>query len=148
MSTKREFTITFVTRSQGARMFTAIDAISRITDHITITSKLLGRWPDRPMRKRRRAAPSSKLTEPSERLPIQPQLVYTANPRAAHYRSIDVEASLKKLGLSREQLVSRTWPRGSPQHRLKRAAAQTASVGGDPANGASRSSGASMGSRT
>jgi hypothetical protein len=52
------------------------------------------------------------------------QLAYTADEGARHKRYIDVEASLKKLGLTREQLMSRTWPRGSPQHRLKGAASR------------------------
>jgi hypothetical protein len=30
---------------------------------------------------------------------------------------------LAKLGLTRDDLLARKWPRGSPQHRLKRAAA-------------------------
>jgi len=144
MSTKREITISFVTDSQGARVFAAIDAISRITGHLTITSKLLSRRQERPILNRRRAVVSSNLAEASESRSTEPQLVYSANPEAPHNRVIDVEASLKKLGLTREQLVSRTWPRGSSQHRLKRAAAHTVSVGVGP-NRASRNNGVSMG---
>ena len=145
MSTKREITISFVTDRRGEGVFAAIAAISRITDHLTITSKLLSRQPERPVIKRRRAGVSSKLAVASERPTNEPQLVYSADPQGAHNRSIDVEGSLKKLGLTREQLVSRTWPRGSSQHRLKRAAAHTAGVGAGPANRASRNNGVSMG---
>lgn len=72
--------------------------------------------------------------------------VYSADPQAAHKRNIDVEASLKKLGLTREQLISRTWPRGSPQHRLKRAAAHTARVGTGTADRTRKNNGISAGS--
>ena len=146
MSTKREITISFVTDSQGDGVFAAIDAISRITDQLTITSKLLSRQPERPVIKRRRAGVSSKLAEASERPTNEPQLVYSADPQAAHNRNIDVEGSLKKLGLTREQLVSHTWPRGSPQHRLKRAAAHTARVGTGTADRTSKNNGISTGS--
>jgi hypothetical protein len=129
MATKREITISFVTDSHGEGVFAAIDAISRITDHLTVTSKLLSRQPERPTIKRRRAGVPSKQAGAGERQTNEPQLVYSADPRAAHNRNIDVEASLKKLGLTHEQLVSRTWPRGSPQHRLKRAAAHMARAG-------------------
>ena len=145
MSTKREITISFVTDSQEEGLFAAIDAISRITEHLRITCKLLSRQPGRPATKRRRAGVSSKLAEASERPTNEPQLVYSADPQAAHNRNFDVEGSLKKLGLTREQLVSRTWPRGSSQHRLKRAAAHTARVGAGAADRVSRNNGASMG---
>ena len=144
MSTKREITISFVTDSQEKGVFAAIDAISRITDHLTITSKLLSRQPERPVIKRRRAGVSSELADTGERPSNEAQLVYSADPQAAHNRNIDVEASLKKLGLTREQLVSRTWPRGSPQHRLKRAAAHTARAETDTAR-TSRNNGISTG---
>jgi hypothetical protein len=58
-----------------------------------------------------------------ESMSDRPQLVYTADPEAKHKRFIDVEASLKRLSLTREQLMARTWAKGSPQHRLKGAAA-------------------------
>ena len=145
MLMKREITISFVTDSQEAKVSAAIDAISQITDQLTITCKLLSRRLERPVIKRR-AGISSKLSEASESLSNEPQLVYSADPQATHNRNIDVEASLKKLGLTREQLVSRTWPRGSPQHRLKRAAAHTARVGTGTADRTSKNNGISTGS--
>jgi len=51
------------------------------------------------------------------------QLVYQAEGSAVHQRYIVVEALLAKLGLIRDDLLARKWPRGSPQHWLKRAAA-------------------------
>jgi hypothetical protein len=64
---------------------------------------------------------SNGAGHPEPAQPHQPQLVYKADVSGS--RSIDVEASLAKLGLKREELLSRRWERGSPQHRLKRAAA-------------------------
>lgn len=146
MRAKREITISFVTESPGARVLAAIDAISQITDDLKITVKLLSRGPERPVVRTKRARASPKVSGVNESLTNGPQLVYSADPEAAHNRNIDVDASLKKLGLTREQLVSRRWTRGSPQHRLKRAAAHAAKVEAG-ANAASRSNGTSRAGR-
>ena len=123
---KCEITMRFVTTLEGAKVSSIIDAVSGLADDVTISCKVLDRPEERVAAKRRntrtppdRASPFDEEAEKSDR----PQLAYTADLGANHRRYIDVEASLKKLGLTKDQLVSRTWPRGSPQHRLKRAAA-------------------------
>src|SRR5262249_4598273 len=123
MPAKREITIRLVTTSQQSTVSSILSAISELADDIAITCKVLGRTTGR----------SSKRTQGSRRSRPEddaagepkldgPQLAYTSDQKANHKRYIDVEASLKKLGLTREELMSRTWARGSPQHRLKRAA--------------------------
>jgi hypothetical protein len=128
---KREITIRFVTAARQARISSIIDAISFEADDISITCKLA----ERPRRRRlARTATKNGMSviststggdhthhDGEEGKPHQPQLVYRADGSHAHRRYIDVEASLTKLGLKREDLNSRRWPRGSPQHRLKRA---------------------------
>jgi hypothetical protein len=106
-----------------------VDAISDVADDMTIASRTLGQPGRRAAAEAPSAEPSAVPTTgaeprregepPSDR----PQLAYMSDPGTRHLRYIDVETSLQKLGLTREQLMSRTWPRGSPQHRLKRAAA-------------------------
>ena len=125
---KREITIRFVTGSRGAKISSMIDAISDFADDVTITCKTLDRTTGRPAAKNGSAAiaPTNGADHPpvddDDPGPRRPQLAYRADGTAAHKRCIDVEASLTKLGLTREQLMSRTWPRGSAQLRLKRAA--------------------------
>jgi hypothetical protein len=125
MSTKREITIKFVTASPGAKVSSIIDAVSDLTDELTIACKVIGQTTERKAAKERGTIDPSKVAEPignDGSVSHRPQLVYTSDREAKHNRYIDVDASLKKLGLTREQLMSRTWARGSPQHRLKRAA--------------------------
>jgi hypothetical protein len=128
---KREITIRFVTAARGAKISSIIDTLSDQANDISITCKTLGREPIRqtvqPASNNGRSAiaPSNEADHPKpdeeEHEPHRPQLVYRADGSAAHRRQIDVEASLAKLGLKRDDLVARRWPRGSPQHRLKRA---------------------------
>ena len=125
MSTKREITIKFVTVSPGAKVSSIIDALSDLADELTIACKILGRATERKPAEEKVIRNPSKVAESignDESISHRPQLVYAFDREAKHNRYIDVEASLKKLGLTREQLMSRTWARGSPQHRLKRAA--------------------------
>jgi len=129
---KREIVIRFVTSARDAKISSIIDAISAETDDVSITCRTL----DRPTTDRRPIAqPATKNghavtaevkhperdTEQPE--PHRSQLVYRAEGLAVHRRCIDVEASLAKLNVKREELMARKWPRGSAQHRLKRAAA-------------------------
>jgi len=133
---KREITIRFVTTSHGAKVSSFIDAISDLADDVTITCKALNRTTVRIAAEGAKANPAANRPEPfdnGEPSPNRPQLAYIAENGASHRRLIDVEASLKKLKLTKDQLTSRTWPRGSPQHRLKRAAATKHSK---PSNGA------------
>ena len=122
---KREVTIRFVIAARGAKISAILDAISDQANDVSITCKTVN--PQRPVtRHGRSAAPPSNGRDHSDPVqalpqPRQPQLVYKAD--GSGNRSIDVEASLAKLGLRRDELVSRRWERGSPQHRLKRAAA-------------------------
>jgi hypothetical protein len=131
---RREITIRFVTSAQGAKISSIIDAFSAETDDVSITCRTL----DRPTGRRPTAQPATKNghsvntasngiehpeNDEEEPEPHRSQLVYRAEGLAVHRRCIDVEASLAKLKLTREDLMARKWPRGSPQHRLKRAAA-------------------------
>ena len=125
---RREITIRFVTGSRGAKISSMVDAIADFADDMTITCKTLDRTAERPAVKNGGAAttltngvdhPRPDGDNPG---PRHPQLAYKADGTATHNRYIDVEASLTKLGLTREQLIARRWPRGSAQHRLKRAA--------------------------
>lgn len=121
---KREITIHLVTTSQQSRVSSIVNAISELADELTITCKVLGRTTER-TRKEKTASDRTSSLEPVGKEVLKsdgPQLAYTSDQEAKHKRYIDVEASLKKLDLTREQLMSRTWARGSPQHRLKRAA--------------------------
>jgi hypothetical protein len=130
---KREITIRFVTAARGAKISSIIDALSDQADDISITCKTLGRQPGRQTVRpasnngRSEIAPSNGAShpEPDEEATElhRPQLAYRADGAAAHRRYIDVETSLAKLKLTLEDLMARKWPRGSPQHRLKRAAA-------------------------
>jgi hypothetical protein len=125
MSTKREIIIKFVTTSPGAKVSSIVDALSDFADELTITCKVLGRTTERKAAKEKAIVNPGKVAEAienDEAVSHRPQLVYTSDPEAKHNRYIDIEASLKKLNLTREQLMARTWTRGSPQHRLKRAA--------------------------
>jgi hypothetical protein len=105
-----------------------VDAIADFADDVTITCRTLDRTSERPAVKNESAA--TTLTNGVDHSPPDgdnpgprhPQLAYKADGTATHNRYIDVEASPTKLGLTREQLMSRRWPRGSAQHRLKRAA--------------------------
>src|SRR5262249_35744226 len=108
---------------QESRVSPIVSAISELADDITITCKVLGRTTGRTS-KRTQGSRSSRPEDDAVGEPKRegPQLAYTSEPEANHNRYIDVEASLKKLGLTREELMSRRWARGSPQHRLKRAA--------------------------
>jgi hypothetical protein len=123
---KREITIRFVTAARGAKISSIIDALSDQADDISITCKTLDRPRRRPAIKNGSAAITARADHPEpdeeEAEPHRPQLVYKTDGSADHKRGIDVEASLAKLGLTRDVLMSRRWPRGSPQHRLKRAA--------------------------
>ena len=121
---KREITIHLVTTSQQSRVSSIVNAISELADELTITCKVLGRTTER-TRKEKTASDRTSSLEPVGKEVLKsdgPRLAYTSDQEAKHKRYIDVEASLKKLDLTREQLMSRTWARGSPQHRLKRAA--------------------------
>jgi hypothetical protein len=125
MPIKREITIHLVTTSQQSRVSSIVNAISELADDLTITCKVLGRTTERAKREKAAAGGTSGLPfNNDEPKSDGPQLAYTFDPAAKHSRYIDVEASLKKLDLTREQLMSRKWTRGSPQHRLKRAASQ------------------------
>ena len=121
---KREITIRFVTGSSRS-ISSIVDAIADLADDVTIACKTLGQATRRTAAKEPAAVPTNGAEPQSEDKPPSdgPQLAYMSDPEARHLRYIDVETSLKKLGLTREQLMSHTWPRGSPQHRLKRAAA-------------------------
>jgi hypothetical protein len=131
---KREITIRFVTAARGAKISSIIDAISDEFDDVSITCRTLDRPTGgptaRPATKNGRSATTvvnganHSEHDEEEPEPHRPQLVYRAEGSAAHRRYIDVEASLAKLGLKREDLLSRRWPRGSSQHRLKRAVAE------------------------
>jgi hypothetical protein len=125
MPIKREITIHLVTTSQQSRVSSIVNAISELADDLTITCKVLGRTTERAKREKAAAGGTSGLPfNNDEPKSDGPQLAYTFDPAAKHSRYIDVEASLKKLDLTREQLMSCKWTRGSPQHRLKRAASQ------------------------
>jgi hypothetical protein len=131
MSRKREITIIFVTDNDGT-VASVINAVSHIADDLTVTSKTIGRRSGKVAHRLERTSPGPEIVEVTERRSHEPELVYcAANPETPHRRNIDVEASLKKLGLNREKLVSQKWPRGSAQHRLKRAAAQLISEATD-----------------
>ena len=135
MPTKREITIRFVT-AQGTKISSIVNAISNLADDVTISCKVLSRTTEQGAAKGGAASTSRRGTEPvvdDEPTSNHPQLVYTADLEAKHRRYIDVEASLKRVGLTRQQLMSHVWPRGSPQHRLKRAAVHKS---GAAANGA------------
>jgi hypothetical protein len=132
---RREITIRFVTSARDAKISSIIDAIAGEADDLSITCRTLDRpTTDRrptvqPATKNGHAVTASNGVEHSEKDTEEPephrsQLVYRAVGLAVHRRYIDVEASLAKLGLTRDQLMSRRWSRDSPQHRLKRAAAQ------------------------
>ena len=127
MAAKREITIHLITTSPQSTVSSVVNTISELAEDLTITCKVLGRTIDRTGKRTPSNRKSNRKSRPednaaSEPKPEGPQLVYTADPEANHRRYIDVEASLKKLGLTREDLMSRTWARGSAQHRLKRAA--------------------------
>ena len=124
MPIKREITIHLVTTSPQSKVSPIVNAISELADDVTITCKVLGRTTERTRKEKAATGPTSglELVGKDEPKSDGSQLAYTADQEAKHKRYIDVDASLKKLGLTREQLMSRTWPRGSPQHRLKRAA--------------------------
>jgi hypothetical protein len=123
MPVKREITIHLITTSPQSRVSSIVNEISELADDITITCKVLGRTTEptrrRTLGSRRSGSEANGAGEPKL---DGPQLAYSSDPEANHKRYIDVEASLKKLGLTREELMLRTWARGSPQHRLKRAA--------------------------
>jgi hypothetical protein len=132
---RREITIRFVT-ARGAKILSIIDALLAEADDISITCKTLDRPTPGPRPTAQPATKNGHLVTASngvedpekgeeEPEPHRPELVYRADGSAAHRRYIDVEASLAKLGLTRDDLMARKWPRGSPLHRLKRAAAQT-----------------------
>ena len=118
---KREVTIRFVTAARGAKISAIIDVISEHADDVSITCKTVGSR--RTATRRGRSAPPASNgadhADPAQTLPQhrRPQLVYRAD--ESGNRSIDVDASLVKLGLTRDELQSRRWERGSPQHRLK-----------------------------
>ena len=117
-------------RPAGSR---SVDAISDLADDVTITCKVLNRPTGRVAAEGRNANAAPDRTNPLDEAAQKsdrPQLAYISDLGANHRRYIDVDTSLKKLGLTKDQLMSRTWPRGSPQHRLKRAAASK------PMNGA------------
>jgi len=122
---KRDVTIRFVTTARGAKILAIIDAITDQADEVSITCRTVD--PGRPAKKHGRSpvTASNGADHPNQAQalpqPRRPQLVYKAE--GSGNRSIDVEASLAKLGLTRDELQSRRWERGSPQHRLKRAAA-------------------------
>jgi hypothetical protein len=126
---KREITIRFVMPERGAKLSSIIDALSDEADDISITCKTLDRPTGQSATRNGRSAITGSngadhpTAEEREAEVHRPQLVYKADGSADHRRYIDVEASLAKLGLTRDELKSRRWPRGSPQHRLKRAAA-------------------------
>jgi len=123
-SKKREVTIRFVTAARGTKISAIIDAISDQADDVSITCRTVDQR--LPAANHAKSGPTvsngTRHAEQSQPLPQprEPQLVYKAD---GGNRAIDVEASLAKLGLKREELLSRRWERGSPQHRLKRAAA-------------------------
>jgi hypothetical protein len=124
MPVKREITIHLVTTSQQSKVSSIVNAISELADDLTITCKVLGRTTER-ARKQKTESGGTISREPvdnDEPKSDTAQLAYTSDQETQHKRYIDVEASLKKLDLTREQLISRRWARGSPQHRLKRAA--------------------------
>ena len=123
-SRKCEITIRFVMASSRS-IAPIFDAIADVADDVTIACRTLGQETKRNAAKDTAAAsmPGTELPGEGKSPSGRAQLAYTADPEAKHQRYIDVETSLKRLGLTREQLMSRTWPRGSPQHRLKRAAA-------------------------
>src|SRR5262245_54851361 len=105
MSKKREIAITFVTDDDGT-VASAINAVSHIAD-LTVTSKTLDDRRSRPAHQQTRPRCEPEIIAVTEARSHESELVYTAsNPEAPHYRSIDIEASLNKLGLSREQLAS------------------------------------------
>src|SRR4029450_5667706 len=118
---KREITIRFVTAARGAKISAIIDALSDQSDDISITCKTLDRSAGRPASKNGSAAITKSKgrdhPEPDEEEaePHRPQLVYKGDGSSDHKRYIDVEASLAKLGLTRDELLSRRWSRGSPQ---------------------------------
>ena len=122
---KRQITIHLVTTSPQSRVWSILNAISELADDMTITCKVVGRTTERTRKEKRASDRTSSLEPVGNDAPMSdgPQLAYTSDEEAKHKRYIDVDASLKKLGLTREQLMSRPWARGSPQHRLKRAAA-------------------------
>src|SRR5262245_16533846 len=112
---KREITIIFVTDDEET-VASVINAVSHIALDVTVTSKTLDHRRGRPTHQRKRTSPGGQIIATAEPQSHEPQLVYfAADPQSPHRRTIDVEASLKKLGLNREQLVSQRWPRGSAQ---------------------------------
>jgi hypothetical protein len=123
MPLKREITIHLVTTSQQSRVSSIVNAIAELADDLTVTCKVLGRTTERP-RKKKIEGGRTNSPDPvdNDELKSDAQLAYTCDQEAPHKRYIDVETSLKKLNLTREQLMSRTWARGTPQYRLKRAA--------------------------
>jgi len=147
MSRKREITIIFVTDDEET-IASVINAVSHIGDDLTVTSKILRDPKSKRAHQQKRASPGPEIIKVTESWSHKPELVYCAiNPETPHRRNIDVEASLKKLGLNREQLLSERWPRGSAQHRLKRAAAQLASAATDSTH-ASKANGSLSGARS
>jgi len=143
MGRKRQITIVFVTDDETTAS-SVISAVSHLVDDMTVTSKALGGKPGRLVRRTKMEQTGSKVEEVNKAGSHEPLLVYSAaNPETPHRRNIDVEASIRKLGLTREQLTSQRWPRGSAQHRLKRAAAKLVGAGPDPAIRQSKSNGAS-----
>ena len=137
MVRKREITIAFVTDDETA-ISSVINAVSHLADDVTVTSKALGGRSGRLVHRRKRERTAPKVEDINRARSHEPQLVYSAaNPETPHRRNIDVEASIKKLGLTLEQLTSQRWPRGSTQHRLKRAAAKLGKSNGG-SHGATR----------
>jgi hypothetical protein len=108
---KREITIRFVTAACGAKISAIIDTLLDQADDISITCKTLDRPRGRQAIKNGSAAIAVRADHPEpdeeEAEPHRPQLVYKADGSANHKRGIDIEASLGKLGLTRDELVVR-----------------------------------------
>lgn len=125
---KREMTIRLV--ADSAKVSSFIESVFALADDVTVTCKVIERSTRRAAAKSKAAATTMESPAVDSEQSHRSHLAYIGEEGAAYKRRIDVEASLKKLGLDRQELLSRAWPKGSPQHRLKRAAAISARANG------------------
>lgn len=66
--------------------------------------------------------PAPIKTEPPLLARPNTRLIYT---RVRGAKRIDIDASLQRLGLTRDQITSRKWAAGSPQHKIRMAMFRT-----------------------
>lgn len=106
MSRKR-VSVSFVTDVDTKEIIALLELLDR-ADELSIHAETL---------------PDDAPTEADQIIAISdPRLVYRIT--GPGYRVIDIDATLKRLGLTEEQLNARQWPQGSVENSVKRAIAR------------------------